>query len=1049
MPPPPSDAAPDPTRGIAGWLVGRPITVLMLFLSLMGTGILAYQRIPLTLLPEDFVDSSLSVWLPYPGAGPQEVLDQLTRPVEEALRTIPGIREVYSESQEGGSSVTVSFSGDTDMDVAYGEVRDRIERIRGSLPPEMDRYNIFKWDPVTDIPVVFLGVRYDDEAEDPFGPIERIVIPRLEGVAGVARIQSNGIVDEVLRIFVDIDKVVGYGIDLGQVIRRMQADNFTLPAGQVDDGGRTFNVRVDTRFQSLEEVAAYPVGNGRVLGDVADIVPTRAFRDRVWRINGRPAVGLDVSRESDENTIEVCQRVEDAVAELADDPRLEGIEIDVFWTQKEEILLAVDGLKSSAGWGGLFAVLVLYFFLRDLRMTLISALAIPASLLVALMVTYFSGFKLNMLTLAGFTLAIGMLVDNAVVVMENISRKRAEGLARLDAAARGAGEVGLAVLTATLTSVAVFLPLVFMDGERNAKVFLRELGLPITWSLTASLLVAMVFIPAFTARLMAARGREHHARALSPRLIAAYRSALSWSLRHRFQTVILLVVAWQLSGWAGSQVPDADMGGDEGWSVTAAVELPSNFTLSDANDAFVKYEAWAAEHKDALGVDIFSSRFGRQRGRLNFYPREDLPRERREALPDALRDGLPQLPGITLTVDRDRSSTSTDVALVLSGPDFGVLADLAEQLKPRIAGLTYADGDDARPLFENVRTDVDRGLDEVHVRVDRERAAELGVAPEAVRGVVSWGLGGQRLPDIQIGEREIKVAIEYGQKDAESLEFLRNIGLYRDTGEAVPLASVATLDMSRSVGVIVRRDNITSMAVTATPALKDVMRVSSALGDVLREFPLPEGYSWTEEGGREEFELELDELFRTLLMSVALIYLLMAILLESAVLPLSILLSVPLALMGVNFSLWAFGFERDIMVYIGMILLAGVVVNNAIVLLDKVQRLRAEGASRLDALVTGGGERLRPILMTALTTIFGLLPMAAPTWFPGGESESGYESMAVTVAGGLAFSSLFTLLVVPVFYTFFDDLGRVSSALLPGRRARDGAPDAEGAEPAA
>jgi HAE1 family hydrophobic/amphiphilic exporter-1 len=343
--------------------------------------------------------------------------------------------------------------------------------------------------------------------------------------------------------------------------------------------------------------------------------------------------------------------------------------------------------------------------------------------------------------------------------------------------------------------------------------------------------------------------------------------------------------------------------------------------------------------------------------------------------------------------------------------------------------VTDADGV-AGPLLDNVRTDVERGLDEVHVQVDRERASDLGIGPETIRGVVAWGLGGQRLPDLQEGERDVRVQIEYGQHDTESLSFLRNLGLPRDTGDTVPLSAISRIAFGKALGVLVRRNGRTSTGITAQPAVANLYLVSGEIERVLAEHPFPEGVTWRERGGRQEFEADMAELFKTMGLSITLVFLLMAILLESVLLPFAILLSIPLAIMGVNFTLLATGYPQDAMVVVGLILLAGVVVNNAIVLLDHVQRLRQSGLSRTDSLLQGGRDRLRPILMTALTTIFGLMPMAMPQFFPG-EDSSGYESMAVTVAGGLGFSTFLTLLVVPLFYTFFDDLGNALRRLSP------------------
>ncbi len=1028
-------------RGFVALLVGRPVTVLMLFLTILGTGIMTYGRIPLTFLPSGFVDNSFSVSLPYPGAGPTEVQEQLARPVEEELRTIPGVTDIITVSREGNANLQVVFSTNTDLDVAYGAIRDRIERVRPALPAEMDRYRVRRFDPDS-LPIAWMGVQLPEGDDGSIVDlIERVAVPRIEGVDGVAASNVMGVVEEVVRIFVDFDRAMGYGVNLGDVIAKMQADNFTLPAGKIDDGGRTFSLRIDARFESIEAVERYPIGNGLVLSDVAEVYRGKALRDDIWRINGRDSLGLSVSKESGKNTVEVCTALEAMIDELEDDPRFEGVTFNQFWSQKEEILSAINSLQSSALWGGLFAVIVLFLFLRDVRMTLIAALAIPSSLLAAITAVYFNGMTLNILTLAGFTLGIGMLVDNAVVVIENIVRKRAEGLTRLGSASAGAGEVGLAVLTATLTSVVVFLPLVFMQGDPNDRLAMEQVGLPISFSLLASLLVAMVFIPTFAARLMP---EDSHgiSEQVSPRLTAAYQRMLSWFLDHRFGAFVVLLVVLQVAGGLSETLKFAlqDDGGMN--RVRMDVDIPSNFNLNDANQVFVHLEGWIDENREALDIEFYSCDFDRRGGSMNFWPSDTMDRDRREDLDKEIRALLPELPGVELTIGWEGSEASKDVRYDLEGPDFGQLARIVADVKERLVALTVEQDGQPVPLLENVKSDIDDGLDEVHILVNRERTSELGIDPGSIRGMVAWGLGGQRLPDLQLGERELKMAIEYAQDEEESLEFVRNLGLWRsNVGGTVPLDSVSDFKFTKSVPALVRRNGRTSLGISATPAVEDVYVVDRLAQQALAQVPLPEGYAWRQQGGRERFEESTSAFQQAGMLSLVLVYLLMAILLESIILPLCILLTVPLAIVGAFITLALTQTPFDAMVIVGFILLVGIVVNNAIVLLDRVQRLREAGVERREALLRGGGDRLRPILMTALTTICGLLPMAMPGMFPGNSGDAGYQSMAITVAGGLAFSTLLTLLVVPWAYTLMDDLGRVLRRLLPSRAALDTRPE--------
>ncbi len=1007
---------------ISALLVSRPVTVLTIFLTILGTGVLSYMKIPLTFVPSGLSSSSLSVSMPFPGAGPVEVQDQLTRPVEDTLRTIPGISEITSFSFEGQSQIQIDFSSNVDVDVAYGEVRDRIERIRPSLPDEMDRYRIRRFN-IDSLPIQWMGVRYNADNEALLPLIERVFVPRVEGADGVAGVNLNGVVEDVCRIFVDFDKAMGYGVDLGNIIQGLQLDNFTLPAGQIDDGDRTFSLRLDARFSSAEQIERYPIGNGRVLGDIAEVMIGKALRDQVWRINGQNALGLSVSKESGANTIETANAVEDVLEELLADPRFAEVEVDIFWSQKDEILTAIEGLQSSALWGGLFAILVLWFFLRDLRTTLIAALAIPSSLLAALTAVYFSDMTLNLMSLAGFTLGIGMLVDNAVVVIENIARRNGELGDAHKAAAVGTAEVGLAVLTATLTSIVVFLPLIFMDGDKNTRVIVRELGLPITYSLVASLVVAMVFIPTFASRLMRSGSKDSTVE-LSPRMVGAYQRALGWALSNRFGVLLLLIFAAGISGAASQNMKTSfsDNGGPD--QIRVNVDTPSTYSLTEVNQVFTNLEEWADTHMDGIGFDFYSTRFSRRGGRLDIYPFDDMDPTVREGLDNAIRETLPTFPGVKLTVGWEGGSAEEKTIRVdVRGPDFGVLANIAFDLKERFTALETEGPDGAVALFDEVSTDIDEGLDEVHILVDRDRTANLGVRPESIRGMVAWGLGGQRLPDLQLEDgRELPMVIEYAQDDTESLEFVRNLGLWREnTGGMVPLQSVADFHFEKSLSTLIRRNGRSTMGIRLTPSVDNIYVVAREVDSVLSDYPLPEGYTFNNEGGRNDFEEDVAALAKVGILAIVLVYLLMAILLESIMLPFCILVSVPLAFLGVFLTLGTTGVPFDVMVVVGMILLAGIVVNNAIVLLDRVQQLRDTGVPRNEALRLGGADRVRPILMTAITTIFGLMPMALPNVFPG-SGDSGYQSLAVAVAGGLAFSTLLTLFVVPWAYSLLDDL---------------------------
>ncbi|MHC4943584.1 MAG: efflux RND transporter permease subunit [Planctomycetota bacterium] len=1008
-------------------IINRPITVLMIFLSLVGMGVIAYIKIPINLLPEGFSSNYITLWTPYPDSSALEVEEKLTEPIEDILRTIPGIKSIRSRSNTSGSRVRIEFMPKVNMDMAYCEVKDRMERIKPDFPDTVDDYYCFRFNMDTDIPILGTAVLFDEDVKNPFTRTEEIIKTQLEAVDGVAQIQVMGLIDDAVRIFLDREKVRAHRVDLYDLITRMARDNFARPAGTIEDGDRRYNLRTDAKYRSVEEVEAYPVSEFLKIRDIGEVVLGKTYRDFVARFNSKEAVIFFISKESQRNTAKVCTAVEEAIEKMEGDKRLEGFEFLTFFNQREWIESSLNTLKTSLAWGGLFAVIVLYLFLRNIRSTLTVALAIPTSILMALVVIYFSGRTFNILSLAGFTLAVGMLVDNAIVVIENITRHQARDPDTAGASAAGAGQVGVAILMATLTTIVVFLPLIYLQEDNNLRLMLSEVGVPISFSLLASLMTALVFIPLSTTyliRMRSGKGSEKLSAAIRAyhkpgRISRLYERGLKWTLSHRFGAFLIAMLIFSTIQGVGQFIEPAL--GDEGGEgrISVDVELPSHFTLPEANEYFCVLEEFAAEHMEEYRTECYAAFFDRRGGELNFYLHDNVDPIFMKKLPEKVRDALPVLPGVRYDLGMSGSSDERkDIRLEITGPDSQTLSDIAFELKSRLKLI---------PEITNIRTDVERGLDEVHIEVNRELAQKFNVSPEVLRGTVAWGLGGQRLPDYEDEGREIRMQIEYEEFDVENLDILKNLGISTNSGGILPLGALSTLVVTRGPGSIVRSNGRTVMGITATPMVDNVYTVSRRIGEVMENFDFPQGYAWTESGGMQEYNAQMDELSKAFLLSVTLVFILMGTLFESAVLPLSVLLSVPFACTGSVWLLAITGKALDNNGMVGFILLAGIVVNNAIVLIDHIHKLKNTGMSRSDAILQGGRERLRPIFMTAMTTIFGLLPMAMPTVFATGGDSSvfSYQSLAIVVLGGLMLSTVSTLFVVPLFYTFFDDLRNV------------------------
>lgn len=1033
--------------------VRRPVTIVVIFMAVLVVGFIAFKQIPIELLPGGFRAPFLGVWIPYRNANPKEVEEQIARPVEEEVRTISGIKHVRSYSHTNGCWVWLEFNQGTDMDFAYDQLRDRMERARAVLPDDLDRYYLRKFGR-NDEPVIFLSVSIPENVEDPYYLVNHFIKRPIERIEGVANIEIWGAFEKVIQILVDQDKVKAYNINLYDVINRLRGDNFAISSGWVSEAEKKYLVRSLGRFSDLEDIRSIPINDkGLTLADIAEVRYDVPERDWYQRINRLPAIKLGIYKESMANTVALSRQLKNVLEnKISQLPALQNAEVHLLFVQGDLIEDSINNLIDTALWGGLFALIVIFAFLRRVRMTLIMTVAIPVSVLISLTITYFMGWTLNTITMMGLMVSVGMVVDNAIVVLENIYRKRNEGLGAKESSVSGASEVSLAVTMATLTTIVVFLPMILIkDPTGFFSFYLKRIGIPVIFALVASLLVALVLIPLTTTRFISSRPVPEL------KLISAsrnwYRKTLHFVMRHRLDAVLVIVgILIVTFGVLIPAVPQSDTNPGNISDFRLMFDLPQNNSVRETDAFFKEVEDTIFAHADQYDVKAVDTGFRKTHGRVRVFlnsPQKmqwydviyrtvrswlGIPLEERmdkDMVLADLKKRLPQKPGIRFRTSwRGATETGDEgtVSIMLYGDDTGKLEQLAEEVKRRMRLL---------PGVISVETDKELGGDEINVTMDRHIARRNGINPQQVAYTLMYAVRGITLPRFYARDKEIEMRIQLKEEDRRNLQQLKNITFFNREGRPVPLSSLAKFSIEKGMGEIGRTDGKTFLAVQAKTPVKDLQKISRHIDALMDDFPMPYGYSW-QKGSRFMRMREQSASFQqAMIIAVVFVFLLMGILFESFVLPLSVLIAIPLSLFGAYLALFITGTSQDIMAGVGMIILVGVVVNNAIVLVDMINRRRREGLNRSAAILDAGTHRFRPILMTSFTTMGGLLPMAL-----GNAALIGipYSPLGLALIGGLFTSTLLTLLAVPVLYTLFDDLSLFFQRLLNWLRRPSGEP---------
>lgn len=1018
----------------------RRIAVLVLLLSILVVGTIATLGIPLEMLPRGFEPGMMTIQAGWQQAPPQEVLEKVTQPLEEELSTVPGLENVYSFSTSGRANLRLAFKSGVDMDVAYREVRDRLERAKARMPDDLDRVVIRKADD-SHIPVYAFGITVDPAIEDAWHLIQNEIITPIQRIDGVAGIAVNGLVRKEVLIELDRERTEAAGLDVFQLGQQLQNDNFTLASGHVETGGKKLLLRSVAKYADLESLRNRRLGPQVRLRDVAEVRYAEPEIDFSARANSRPAYFAIVRKESEANAIEVSKSITQAIEKIRANPRMRPVGLTVFFDQGKTILESLTTLVQSGLLGALLAAMILFFFLRRVRLTLIITLSIPLSIVIALTAMFFFGETLNILTLLGLMISVGMVVDNSVVVAENIFRLHRAGLPRREAAIRGAGEISLAILLSTLTSIVVFLPVSLVGGM--GQFFLLRLSIPITVALLGSLFVALVLVPLATYLTLPEKPQQRQASApLSTllgrlyeasfgRLATFYGFLLERALRHRFDTLVLISVAVALTGaFSVRAVKIAAVQEEQKGGFEIQAEMPISMTFEESAAYCREIEKVFEDNQENWDLSTYLLLNGRDNVRINGW--FNTPRRNKVSARAAVEELLAKVPeraGVHFfTGDNDAAKDDTRelATFTLTGEDPRQLEELAKGVEERLAKV---------PGVLGVRLAALRQTQEMAVRIDRDRAQRLEVNPQAVAGVVRNSVGGRPLPKFYRDGLEIPVRVRYEEADRSSLLQLFDFRVPTDQGEMVALSSVATPDRLQAADEIQRTNKQVSRTITFELEDGREKETRELLQRQVAATDLPEGVRFGQPRRGAGMDEDTKALIFALGLSIAFIYLLMGFLFESFVLPLSILTTIPLAILGVYWAHHLAGMDIDALGLVGLVLLVGVVVNNGIVLIDYVGRLRGEGFGRSEALLLATERRFRPILMTALTTILGMVPML----FTGRTSIGiSYTSFATGLIGGMTVATFLTLLVVPIAYTYFDDL-REKSLAFAGRLMRTSA----------
>ena len=1012
----------------------RPVSTIMLMLIIVVLGAISFTRLPIDLYPKMELPYAM-VMIQYPNAAPTEIENLVTKPIEQQIATVESIKNIYSYSMEGNSIVLCEFENGTDMNFASLNMREKVELIADYLPDNATKPMVLTMDP-TMMPVSQLYVSADMPLEELNTLLDDEVIPAIERSESVAAANSFGGTEKEISVKFDQERLAGYGMTLSDISSMLAAENISLPSGEVNKGAKELVVRTIGEFQSLDDIKhvpfVLPTREVVYLQDIAHVEEGIKEQTSIGRVNEVPAIGISITKQSTANTVVVSRQVNQAVEKLkADHPELN---FTFSYDQADYIKNSIANVAETAIMGCILAVIICFLFLRNIASTMIIAISIPTSIVATFIVMYFTGLTMNVLSLSGLAVAIGMLVDDSIVVMENIYRRRDEGITALEASVVGTKEVTMPVFAATMTKIAVFLPIVFVQGI--AATIFKEFSYTIGFALLCSLLVALTVVPMLCSRLLNTKdlgthvkvfGRRYELRFLSlfergmSYTTKEYLKFLKYALHHRKKIIIWAVIILVSSGVlvafvGGELLPTSDEG-----SFTITAEMPFGTSLEDTDKLISQIETYTLDNIPELEVcsvaignsNMFSlSAANEATVSVNLVDKQDRKRSTTEIVNQASLD-LQGIVGAKITVKETSSMNMSSgdgspISIVLKGDDLETLKKVSTDLEGIIRGVKGT---------INVTTDMTEGNPELRVMLQRNNAAQYGITSYQLAKSLEAALNGTTATTLKTNGEETDIVLSLSDVYKDSVENLKQIVITAPTGQKVTVGEIADFAFDNSPSQITRQNQVRTVTISSNISGRDLQSVSRDIDKAISKYQFPAGYTIETGGEQQEMAESFTNLAYALLLSILIVYMILASQFESLLQPFIIMLAIPFALTGAFIALFLTGTPLSLVAFLGVIMLSGIVVNNSILLIDFINKNKQLYESRDEAIMNAGKFRIRPIIMTMLTTTLGLLPLS----FGIGTGAEIQAPMGITVIGGLIFSTVITLIIVPVFYSIMDD----------------------------
>ena len=1007
------------------------VMTILLYILVVVFGFYSFQNLPLALMPSMEVPAAV-VYATYPGAGPEDIEQQVTKKLEGAVAGLSGLDTLQSTSSENMAMLVIQFTNHTDMDQAMTDLRDKVAQVKSQLPDDASDPTVMSID-IDSMPVVQVALRGNDLASLQ-SIAEDEIQPALERLDGVASVDISGGYEQEIAVHTDASRLKGYNLTISSIGQQLGADNIAIPGGELDNGSQTLAVRTDGEYSSIDDVKnaliSLPAGGTVRLSQIADVSMQPKDQDAISKVDGEECIILSVNKQSGSNTAQIAELAKAEFDSLLKSN--DSLQWNIVMDQSDYINMTVDNAIQNIWMGVLFAAIVLFLFLRDLGATLAVTIAMPCCILFTFLIMNVLGITLNMMSLGGITLGVGMIVDNSIVVLENIFTYRADGYDRMDACTKGTGEVIGAVIASTLTTVAVFLPIALSGGM--AGMMFKEFCITIVALLLSSLIISVTLVPLLCYFLLGSTKQK----SVKPQgsgatpitekpLSRVYRSSLNFLITHRWAGIALTVVICIVSVLSVSQagmelIPEMDEG-----QVSVTVSMPNGSTMEDTAAIEDRIAAIAVDTIPELEQIYYStgsstSIVSSSSGASITISLVDLDQRDRSSADIAkqLRHDLQDIAGCELTVSTSSTmsmSTDSDISVELTGDDYDRLAETADDLANQISAL---------PDAINVESSAGEQTPRVAVKINRENASRFGLSATAIGGLVRGELTGSTATTLRMNGEEYDVTVAGDEDVATSLDALRSMQIPTMTGGTVPLSMVADVYTELSPQSIVRKNQKETVTITGESESGDSNAIKAAVDDIVAKYELPDG---VEVGEGDTAASQIAETTGTLMLALAvaimLVYFILATQFNSFSLPIAIMLILPIGLLGSMILLWPTGNHVSMVALLGVIILAGTVVNSSIVLIDYTLQRRQRGEDKNTAILNACPRRVRPVLMTAMTTILGLVPMVCSS----GEGSEMMKPMGVVMMTGMVISTIATLFITPVYYSLTDSVAARLSGL--------------------